>query len=462
MRYSKNKNSYTIGVIIIISAILIFLCVKDGHEWGDDFALYISQAKALINLSIYKLYYLNRFSAQNSSNNLGPYLYPNGFPLLLSLVYYYFGNNFIIMKLFCGLFFLSSIPIMFRLFNRYFINSFYSFFIVLSIAFSWQYVSFADKVASDLPFFFFSFLSLMLMTKKNTILNQIMLGCSIYFSYFIRDVGIFLIPALIVYQTQQLFITKIASKRIEILIIPYIIFILLFLVVYILLPHGGENHFKMFFSDFSITGLYWKAVYYLYFISSNLFIRIRFFIPFLFMAFVGMYCTWRETLYMTVYISLIFVILLIWPADQGIRFIFPIIPFIIFFMIKGLLFFYNKFKLDKKSLVIALTVSTVVISLLNLRAIITYTKTDSNQCCTAELNEVYNYISAKIPEDKIVAFKKPRALRLFTNRNAISVPLPGYESSVANYLLINRSDYQSVYPNNKLIFQTRNYILISK
>jgi hypothetical protein len=457
----KNLSKYIAGLIILISAILMLACVKDGHEWGDDFALYISQAKAIINLSIYKLYGWNRFSMENSGNP-GPYLYPNGFPLLLSPVYYFFGNNFIIMKLFCGVFFLMSIPVMFVVFKRHFTNRFYPFFIVITIGFSWYYVSFADNVTSDLPFFLFSFLSIMLMNKKNTLLNQLLVGGSIFFAYSIRDVGIFLIPALMFYNAQQIFIIKKEIKKLWLFTIPYLVFIFSFAIAFIFLPHGGANHFEMLFSKFSIAGMWSKTLYYLYFISNSLFIRIRFFIPFLLLAFIGMYSTWRDTLYMTVYIFLIFIILIIWPANQGIRFLFPVIPFIVFFSLKGMISVYDYYNLNKKSLVIGLATYAAIISLLNFQQISYYNKTDSNQCCTPELLQVYKYISDNIPKDDIVAFIKPRALRLFTDRNSIFADISDYDSSPAKYLLINKNAFQSSNASHKLIFQTKNYLLLSK
>jgi hypothetical protein len=175
-----------------------------------------------------------------------------------------------------------------------------------------------------------------------------------------------------------------------------------------------------------------------------------------------MYATWKETLYLTVYTFLIFIIVLIWPYYQGIRFIFPIIPFIIFFMIKGILFFYNKYNFNKKYLVAALSVCIVIISFNNLQEIIAYTKIDTNECYTPELKEIYKYISKNIPQNEIIGFIKPRALRLFTDRNSISIDMPHYEGSVAKYLLINKSDYTSTNANNKVIYQTKNYVLISK
>ena len=96
--------------ILALSTFLVFSSIHSGHNWGDDFALYIKQAIQISNgESLNKIYDWNKISMQSSVNEIGPYLYPNGFPFLLSGVYSIWGMNLTIMKYFCSLFFLLSI-----------------------------------------------------------------------------------------------------------------------------------------------------------------------------------------------------------------------------------------------------------------------------------------------------------------------------------------------------------------
>jgi len=459
---SRTREKMMVAVTMLISATLIVFCIKDGHDWGDDFALYIEQARSLIHSSIYSLYNVNKYAMQNSSEQIGPYLYPNGFPFLLTPVYHYFGINFIAMKAFCGMFFILSIPVLYQLFRHYFVNSFYAFCITFCIAVNYLFITYANVIGSDLPFFFFSSLSLLLMTKKNTVPNQIILGAVIYFSYFTRDIGIALIPTLVVYQAQQLFTVKADIKNKLFYIIPYLVFIFLFGLVFILLPHGGENHFEMFFSTFSFAELYQKIIYYLFFFSLSIFINLKFSLPFIIIAIIGMFAAWKQNLHFIVYMAFSLCILFVWPAYQGVRFIFPVIPIFIFFLIKGLLYLWDKFNFNIKYLTITLALSVGIMFLLSVHEIFLYNKLDTNECYTPEMISIYNYISKNTLPAEIIGFVKPRAVRLFTNRNGIYTDQDHFANSVAKYLLITKREYKDTSLTYKKIYETKDYVLVSK
>src|SRR5436190_24345903 len=80
----KNSDYALLIPILIASAFLIAICIHDGHNWSGDDALYIEQARALIDGSIDKLYELNKYSTDHAFRIQGPYLYPMGFPIMLS------------------------------------------------------------------------------------------------------------------------------------------------------------------------------------------------------------------------------------------------------------------------------------------------------------------------------------------------------------------------------------------
>ena len=243
MKIKTGKEACLLIPVMLIGIVLIALCIKDGHDWGGDFSLYIAQAKSIGNNSIMELYRQNKFTIQHSTSELGPYLYPFGFPLLLSPVYFVAGIHFILMKGFCSLFLILSIPVMYKLFNEYFTHKFFVFCILICIAFHSDFVTFSDNILSDLPFFFFCFLSFMLMNKRKTVIIQILLGLCIYYSYFIKDMGLFLIPSLLIYQWQKAEYKNTGFAGKLILLIPYMLFFILFLVTNKFLPFGEENNF---------------------------------------------------------------------------------------------------------------------------------------------------------------------------------------------------------------------------
>ena len=56
-----------------------------GHEWGDDFILYLHQARCWIRGGMQELARSNQACMDQSDGVIGPYLYPQGFPVLMSL-----------------------------------------------------------------------------------------------------------------------------------------------------------------------------------------------------------------------------------------------------------------------------------------------------------------------------------------------------------------------------------------
>ena len=100
------KQILYVFLIVLISGSFIFTTIQDGSNWGGDFALYLNQSIHLIEgFSLDELYEWNKISMQSSISHIGPYLYPHGFPILLCPIYYIFGIDFIVMKIFCSLFF---------------------------------------------------------------------------------------------------------------------------------------------------------------------------------------------------------------------------------------------------------------------------------------------------------------------------------------------------------------------
>ncbi len=455
------RGKFILAIALTVTIFLISLCINNGHDWGDDFALYIEQAKSTTDFSMYDLYSLNKNTVQSSIAIMGPYLYPNGFPSLLAPVYYCFGINFIGMKAFCALFLLLSIPVISHLFKPFFSNKFYPLFIVLSICLHPAFVTFSDSISSDLPFFFFSLFSLLLMNKPNTIPNQILLGVCIFFSYFIRDIGIVLIPTLLTYQLQQKWRSN-EKTNLHFYAIPYLMFAILWVTQFLLLPQGGENHYTMLFTKFSFSQLGSGIEYYLHQASSYFFIRIRYLLPLLFIMVAGMLSSWKQNLHFIIYTVLILVILLAWPGYQGIRFIFPLIPFALYFMLKGCIFIYDAFNFNKTYLLLILSVTLIISTVKSVTTIIEFSKIDTNQSYTPEMILLYNFITKNVEENDIIGFFKPRALRLFTGRNAIYTDQDHFAQSNAKYLLIKKTEYRTGNNNFRIIHETNNYLFLIK
>lgn len=73
-----------IGLVVALSAALALLLQRNGHTQGDDFALYLRQARSIFDGDTAQVVADNRFSVVFSGGSFSPIAYPWGLPLLLS------------------------------------------------------------------------------------------------------------------------------------------------------------------------------------------------------------------------------------------------------------------------------------------------------------------------------------------------------------------------------------------
>jgi hypothetical protein len=146
-----------IGVAAICVAIFV-LCrsmQEQGHGWGDDFALYIDQARGLTDGSVGDVVSLTRYALDNSAySTFSAYVYPWVFPMLLAPIVALKGIDYSALKLVgtlsfvIGLFFLQRIA-------RHRTGTVGALVIMLVVGINNLYIGYTDAVLSDLTFFMF-------------------------------------------------------------------------------------------------------------------------------------------------------------------------------------------------------------------------------------------------------------------------------------------------------------------
>jgi hypothetical protein len=88
-----------LGVIAVGAAVIAVLLHRNGHTQGDDFALYIRQARSIFDGDIGAVLADNRFAVLNSDRGFSPLSYPWGWPLLLSPFVHLWGFDYDRLKL---------------------------------------------------------------------------------------------------------------------------------------------------------------------------------------------------------------------------------------------------------------------------------------------------------------------------------------------------------------------------
>ena len=82
-----------------VAAALAVMLHRAGHHQGDDFALYLRQARSLFDGDVAQVVADNRFTVINSPGPFSPIAYPWGWPLILSPFVHVWGLDFDKLKL---------------------------------------------------------------------------------------------------------------------------------------------------------------------------------------------------------------------------------------------------------------------------------------------------------------------------------------------------------------------------
>lgn len=411
------KPNLLVALLIIIMAFFYITTIRQGHNWGGDFSMYIHHAKNICEGIDYNA---TGYIYNPSVPSWGPKAYPPVFPLLLAPVYYAFGLNLTAMKIEIIAIFFIFLSVFFRIIKND-LPLTYSVAVILTIGLNPFFWDFKDNIVSDIPFLLFTYLTLMLVghtyassyTKKYRLLYSILAGLLMYLSVGTRSIGIVLIPCLFIYDI-------IVSKKPTLFPFVATLACILFMIPQMLLLSGAGNY-----SD-QVT-LNWRAILnnldlYSQSISAiwhngysrNLALSLIIFI----FASIGYLTRVKEgpTVF-EVFAVLYMVPVVIWPSYQGTRFLIPIIPLLIFYLFYSIHkspFFQQR---ASKSTVFMLLILAIFFSYTG-----KYMKTDFGPLKEGigkkTSKELFAYIKKHTNKNAVFIFLKPRVLSLFTSRSA--------------------------------------------
>jgi 4-amino-4-deoxy-L-arabinose transferase-like glycosyltransferase len=197
-----------LAVVVLVAAVVVlcFIDQRDGHNWGDDFALYINQARALVEGNVGSVISDTRFSLQGSSwHTFSPLTYPWGFPILLAPVVAVWGIESEMLTVVPTLTFAGFLLVFYALVHRR-TGRLGAFSITALIAISPSFFGWTDNILSEMPFLFFATLTLWWLERcKERGLYEygplrplVVLGVLIAFTFNIRREGLALVAALVV------------------------------------------------------------------------------------------------------------------------------------------------------------------------------------------------------------------------------------------------------------------------
>jgi len=425
----RNK---VLSVMILLSLILGACLLRRGHEWGDDFAWYILQAKSILNGTTGEFMEQSAFTNGQSTTHLGPLAYPWGYPLILTPVFAIKGISPLALKL-PGLLFYAGFLVCLYLLMRERLTQVESLLIVSLFAFNPLLLQFLDQILSDIPFLFFSTLSLLLMTQGGKRSNpQIVgIGASIFFTTFLRVTGVLLLGCFLIVEFFRLLNHRrdraTVTGIIRDLMIVCFVFIAMWIANFLLFPSGGESYLsqyaqlietakEMLPAYFKVFGVFfgetagWKYLYYLMLIFFLL----------------GAWVQRKQEPIFILFFIFWMIVHIAYPYWQGPRYIFPLLPIFIYFIFQGMKFLINKLPEGNRLLgQKAFYGMWIVIAALFLIRSSTnaYANLQNDRSISGPFDpfsvEVYNYIKEKTPPDSVVIFFKPRVMVMMTDHSTI-------------------------------------------
>ena len=144
--------------------------------------------------------------------------------------------------------------------------------------------------------------------------------------------------------------------------------------------------------------------------------------------FLGLVARLKADLLFVLYIAVYLIVLWTWPEWQGYRFLFPMLPFFIYFAIQGIRVTFNRVK-DKQKAILQKGVYAYLLLIVILFAYNAGSNAYINLRDNREINgpfdpfsmETYTFIKVNTPPDSVIVFFKPRVMRLMTDRDSLAL-----------------------------------------
>jgi len=424
-------------LVMIVGAFYV-ATIRAGHDWGDDFAMYIQEA---IDIAHHVSYAHSNYIFNPRNPILGPPTYPPVYPLLLSPVYMLFGINLTAMKVENILFFVSFL-LAFYLFVKDSLRLSYLVGAIAIIGFNPYFWELKDSVISEAAYvclLYFCFLAVQHDYGEGVhrfrFGSAIYIGALLYLCYGTRTIGILLIPALFVYEILR-------NRQIPKFSIAVGVIFLIAWALQHQISSSESNYLDTVAT--SKSGIrttldntidYAKELSYFWDNGYERDLRIVPLICFSGLALFGYFVKVRkgELTVAETYAPLYLALIIVWPLRGGSRFIIPLFPLYIYYGCVGMQALgASRFQPLERY------VSIILLLVIGLTYAGAYSKKTLGPIHEGiekkETVEFFHYVREKTDPRAVFIFAKPRALGLFGERKTSIYPISGGDAQVWDYI----------------------------
>jgi hypothetical protein len=350
---------------------------------------------------------------------------------LLAGVYAIVGNNVLAFQLLNTLFYSLFLIVLFAL-ARTRLTEAESLLVVSALAFNPALLLGHAQILSDIPFLFFSTAAIFLIDRffrqKASLRLSLAIGTTIFAACFMRTNGVVLFIPLLVAQAillrpQRQNIADLVERSTS---VPYLAFGVLFVTQALIFPNGQDSYLSH-FSMFNLQRL-WENVLYYVSLPSATFDQLPggvIIYPLLLVfVIISIFSRRSRDLPIHLYSLATVALFVVWPERQGLRFIFPVLPFLFLFSFDGMKLVVEQIKTDwQQATRVVMWGFWAVLAVVSLGVLLMAARDNllANRAINGPFDpisaEVFRFIREKTPPESVIIFFKPRAMRLFTDRD---------------------------------------------
>lgn len=460
----RKQSTLLLFLLAGLIGLFYLLNLRDGHDWGDDFSLYILHAQNLVT----GVGYANTGYIYNPEQpDYSPQAYPPIYPLILAPLAAVFGLQLAVLKLAGLACFIAFLFLFARLAATLNLPHPVKMLLICAVGLHPLFWSMTDHILSDLPFLLFNTLALVRIqalvctdasrarrveySRRKEYTRAALAGLLIYLAYGTRAIGIVLLPVLLAFdmlKNRRIRPSTIGAAALAVVLIA---------VQAILIPETG-SYFGTFqgplveqiqrAADF--TRLYYDSFSHLFPFRDGLTRHLLFDFALL-MALIGYSRRLKTGLSIfEVFVPIYLGIVLAWPAYQGMRFLIPTLPFFLIYTYEGCVFLLQAMACKKNFQIAILTgfLFTLAFSYRDGLKIPAFQRVDN--IGSVETQQMFSYIREQTPQSAAIVFYKPRAMRLFTGHPALLATIPAVKAPVLEQIQAAKADYFVVEWDNSL------------
>jgi hypothetical protein len=426
-----NHANVCLACLLVAIAVFHAATVRQGHIWGDDFAMYVHHAQNIVEGRPYA----DTGYLFNPAAPVSPRMYPPVFPLLLAPVYRFFGLNLIPMKLEQVLFLLLALVAVYVCWERD-LGRGYAMALVAILGFSPHFWAAKDDVLSDLPFLLFFYVAAVLVRwaprdRPSWWRWAVLIGLALYLATGTRSAGIALIAGLMLYDVLKYR----TITRLTVAALPVWAGLLLVQSRFVGSGIGNyDGHFHATLQTVWLNLTLYPGVLAGFWVAStrNGFSFFVLGIVALLML-AGVFFQYKRGItiieaFVVPYIGMI----VLWPFRPGIRLLFPLIPWSVFLALLGLRELTGKFAPRYSKAAVCGFLLLIALPFLE-----AYSRTDFGPIRQSnglpEFNQLCQTVRDHTASGDVLIYYRARALSLYTGRVASAYNYQGTQQELIQY-----------------------------